>query len=114
LAQFEADGLFAEKTLNRAHFGPDSEFLTVLVKSGKQSVQMRSWHELREDSGKVVADLSGATALDGRRRLEVLRKSPSDYLFFRFVWSEARARLAELIPSGGTRTAGKPVMTAAS
>src|SRR5262249_28647215 len=45
LARFENDGLFADEKLNQARFGPDSEFITVLVKAGKRQVKMESWHE---------------------------------------------------------------------
>ena len=61
---------------------------------------------------QLVADQHGAAVLDGRRRLDVLRKSPADYLFYRFVWSETRSRLADLIPAESTATGGKPVMKA--
>jgi hypothetical protein len=84
LTRFDQDGLFANKGLNDAHFGPDSQFTTILVKSGKKKVEMSSWHELMEDSDKLVADHHGAGFLDGRRRLDVRRKAPAEYLFFRF------------------------------
>src|ERR1700722_16943412 len=35
IARFANDGLFADKKLNQANWGPDSEFNTVLIKSGK-------------------------------------------------------------------------------
>jgi hypothetical protein len=73
---------------------------------------MSSWHDLMEESDKLVADHHGATVLDDRRRLDVLRKAPADYLFYRFVWSETRSRLADLIPAESTAIAGKPVMKA--
>jgi hypothetical protein len=112
LARFDKDGLFADDKLNRAHFGPDSQFITVLIKSGKKQVRMQSWHELFEASNNFVADRSGAALLGGRRRLDVLRKAPADYLFYRFVWSETRAKLTDLIPSESTGSAGKPFMKA--
>ncbi len=112
LSRFEKDGLFADKKLNDANFGPDSQFTTLFIKSGKKQVKMCSWHELMEDSDKLVADDHGAAVLDGRRRLDVLRKTPADYLFYRFVWSETRSRLADLIPAESTATGGKPVMKA--
>jgi hypothetical protein len=83
LWRFEKDGLFADKKLNDANFGPDSQFTTLFIKSGKKQVKMCSWHELMEDSDKLVADDHGAAILDGRRRLDVLRKAPADYLFYR-------------------------------
>jgi hypothetical protein len=112
LARFDKDGLFADENLNRANFGPDSQFITMLIKSGKKQVKMQSWHELFEDSDGFVADDKGASTLDGRRRLDVLRKASSDYLFFRFVWSETRAKLTDLIPGESTASAGKPFMEA--
>jgi hypothetical protein len=110
LARFGTDGLFADDKLNQAHFGPDSAFISVLIKSGKKQVKMRSWHELFEASDKLVVTSHGVESPDNPRRLEVLRKEPADYLFFRFVWSETRSRLTDLIPSKGTASADKPVM----
>ena len=80
LSRFDKDGLFADERLNDAKFGPDSRFTTLFIKSGKKQVKMSSWHELMEKSDKLVADHHGAAVLDGRRRLDVLRKTPADYL----------------------------------
>jgi hypothetical protein len=110
LVRSENDGLFADEKLNQAHFGPDSQFITLLVKSGKKQVKMQSWHELFEGSDKVVVDHRGAVALEGRRRLDELRKAPAEYLFFRTVWSETRTRLSDLIPVESDVSTGKPVM----
>lgn len=113
LARFEKDGLFADDKLNQPHFGPDSEFTTVLVKSGKRQVKMQSWHdELFVEPDGPVAGARGLEAPGARRRLDLLREQPADYLFFRVVWSETRAKLADLIPAEGTPTDGKPVMEA--
>ena len=73
-------------------------------------VKMRSWHELFEESDKVVVDHRGVAALDGRRRLDVLREAPAEYLFFRTVWSDTRGRLNDLLPTESSASAGKPVM----
>jgi hypothetical protein len=110
LKQFEAVGLFADEKLNRGHFGPDSQYTTVHIKSGNRQVKMQSWHELFEMSDNLVADQHGVSVLEGRRRLEVLRKVPADYLFFRFVWSETRLKLSNLIPIESVATSGRPVM----
>jgi hypothetical protein len=112
LARFDKDGLFANERLNDANFGPDSQFTTLFIKFGKKQVKMCSWHELMEESAELVADHHGASVLDGRRRLDVLRRTPADYLFYRFVWSETRSRLAGLIPAESTAISGKPVMKA--
>lgn len=110
LSGLEHDGLFADKKLNNAHFGPDSNFTTLLVKSGKKDVKMQSWHERSEANGKAIADSHGASGLNGQRRLDVLRKEPADYLHYRLVWSETRGKLTDLIPNVGTPVSGKTVM----
>ncbi|HEV7998347.1 MAG TPA: hypothetical protein VGP63_00615 [Planctomycetaceae bacterium] len=107
IARFENDGLFADGKLNDAHWGPDSEFITVLVKSGKRKVDMSSWHELFEANGGLVTS-AGVLLSEKRPRLEVLRKEPADYLFYRMVWSETRTSIAALIPSAGQPTTGSP------
>lgn len=112
LKRFENEGLFADEKLSQAHFGPDAQFITVHIKSGKKQVKMHSWHEHLEISDNVVADHRGAVALQGRRRLDELRKAPAEYLFFRTVWSETRTRLSDLIQGEGSASSGKPVMKA--
>jgi hypothetical protein len=112
LSRLEKDGFFADAKLNDANFGPDSQFTTMFIKSGKKQVKMCSWHELMEDSDTLVVDNHGAAILNGRRRLDELRKAPAHYLFYRFVWSETRSRLADLVPAESTATGGKPVMKA--
>ncbi len=112
LTRFEQDGLFADKRLNDAQVGPDSQFTTVFIKSGKKQVEMSSWHELYEEPGKSVVDHNGVSGLGGRLRLDVLRRAPADYLFYRVVWSETRNKLVDLIPAESTAIAGKPVMKA--
>jgi hypothetical protein len=154
LASFGKDGLFADKNLNRAYWGPDSEFIKVYIKSGKNEVEMESWHELvevrgdvatsagarllnmekflRSSKGKAATTAPRATppivrhfiyapnqgthrplvTFDDDRRLAILRKEPADYLYFRFVWSETRGKLADLIPSDSKPSKGKPEMKA--
>ena len=106
LSEFERDGLFANKKLNDAHFGPDSHFTTLAVRSGKNEVKMQSWHERFEANGKTVASSHGVSGLDGKSRLELLSKEPADYLYFRFVWSETRGKLMDLIPIDGKQVDG--------
>jgi hypothetical protein len=113
LSRFETDGLFGDDSLNDPHFAPDSACITVFIKSGKKQVKMQSWHELGEASGRLVGTSRGESPLDGgTRRLEVLRKEPAEFLYFRLVWSETRGKLADLIPGESKPLAGKPVMKA--
>jgi hypothetical protein len=112
IQQFDKDGLFDDSKLNQSNFGPDSQFITLFIKAGRKSVKMGSWHELFEDSGKLVVDHNGVSSLEGRRRLDILRKAPADYLFFRLVWSETRAKITDLIPAEKKKSIGKPMMKA--
>ena len=109
LAGFDRDGLFADKRLNERHTHFHVPNLTILIRSGPQQVRMVSCHELFEDDRRLVDDGLGVRSLpQGRRRLEVLREAKADYLFFRFVWSQTRGKLIDLIPAEGTPTEGKP------
>lgn len=110
LSNLERDGLFAEKSLAKSIFGPDSRFTTILIRSGKKKIEMRSWHELYESQGKVVAVAHGLTGLEGQSLFEALKGQPSDYLLFRLVWTDIRARAAEFVPSGGKPVNGEAVM----
>ena len=112
VTRFERDGLFDDDALNRAQFGPDSQFLTILFKSGEKTLKMQSWHELAEQSERVVGTSSGLLFLEGQNRLEVLRKEPAEYLFYRMVWSETRTKLADLLPRTGIPSKGKPTQKA--
>jgi hypothetical protein len=112
LSRLERDGFFADPKLSRSHFGPDAQFTTILVKSGKKQLKMQSWHELFEAGGKVVATKAGLVALEGRSRLAVLRKEPADYLHFRLAWSELRDSTSGLILSESKPIKGKLLMEA--
>jgi hypothetical protein len=112
LARFETDGLFDDRELTHARYGPDSAFLSVSVKAGKRAVTLSSWHELGEESDKIVGTDGGLSPLGDRRRLDVLRKEPAEHLFYRMVWAETRTRLDALLPATGRPTAGGPVNAA--
>src|SRR5262245_26905504 len=112
LKRVESDGLFADKKSRWSHFGPDSRFTTILLKSGKDSITMQSWHELGEAGGGWAGTDGGLTMLDGKRRLDVIRKSSAEFLYFRFVWAETRGRLNDLMPAESQPTSGRPVMKA--
>lgn len=111
ISRLEHDGIFSDKSLNNANFGPDSVFTTLLVRSGKKELRMQSWHEVSEADGGARAGRRGVSGLGGQRRLEALREEPADYLYYRFVWSETRGRLIDFIPNDGKRVSGKMVTT---
>jgi hypothetical protein len=94
-AGFERDELFSIGSVNAPRLSIDTQFIELLVKAGKHKLSMRSSHEL-----------------EGRNRPDDLRKESAEHLFYRLVWSETRASLAELIPNSGKVSTGKPVMKA--
>lgn len=100
LSGYEEDGLFEIDALTRAHLGPDSEFTTMILKANGKQLEMRSWHELMESSGRSIVRKVGVVSSTSPR-LRVLQDEPNDYLFYRFVWTEIRARALELIPTSG-------------
>jgi hypothetical protein len=107
LSRLERDGFFANERLSRGHFGPDSQFTTILVRSGKKQLKMASWHELSEAGGTVVATGAGLVPLAGRSRLAVLARESAEYLHYRLAWGELRAGASGLIPSESKRVEGK-------
>jgi len=112
LERVERDGVFHDKRLAQACFGPDSQFTTILVKKATRQLQMDSWHELAEAGGGVVAHSCALTPLSNERRLEMVRKESPEYLYYRVVWGELRSLASSLIPSGSHPVAGHVLMKA--
>jgi hypothetical protein len=98
LAKLAADGLLNDEALRTPQFGPDASTTIIVAKSKFGDTMMQSWHELYEANGKVVATERGLTPLDGRSRLDALRKASSAYLVYRLAWNELRLGAASLIP----------------
>ena len=107
LARF-ADGFFAKKEIWAT--GPGSDSIRLIAKTGKSRFQAAAWHELFEADGKLMMKSGSIATLDGEPRLQALRKEPSEWLFFRAVWNDARLRLASLVPESGEPCAGEAFM----
>ncbi len=107
LARAKEDGVFRDESLGQGRFGPDSKFTAIFLKAANQQLLMRSWHELYEQTGKVVAKSAGLTPLDGSDRLGVLRHEPAEYLYYRMVWSELRSRAFSLLPTESRPVTGE-------
>ncbi len=110
LSRFDEDSLFDIDVLSHPHFGPDTEFTTIVLNSSGKQLKMESSHELVEEKGGIVREY-GTVFSDKRPRFEVLREEPNDYLFYRFVWAEIRARALSLIPTCGDTIHGEVVVT---
>jgi hypothetical protein len=106
LDDLEKRGIFKDRSLRRLHFGPDADFTAIVVADSKRWLDMGSWHELFEESPKMVATDHGVEALEGRDRAKVLTSQPESYRNYRKAWSDAKATLLGLIPPEG-KDAGK-------
>jgi len=106
LSRLKRDGVFADKRLSRAHFGPDSKFTVIYVRSGKQQLNMESWHELYEAGGGLVATSLGLEPLSGRNLEDVLRNEPKDYRNYRATWTRIRYLIWALLPKEGAPVQG--------
>lgn len=112
LRRLESEGLFKIRELNRGHYGPNSSYTTILVRSGKDEVKMSSWHDMAEAGGKLVATAEGIRPLEERTLLEVLSTDSKDYLYFRMVWSDLRRRFESVLPLEGDKTEGRAIQKA--
>ncbi len=113
LEQVERDGVFRDKRLAQPCFGPDSSFTTILFRKAPRELKMESWHDLAEVDGHVIARSCALTPLGrNERRLELLKKEPAEYLYYRVVWGELRALASSLIPSVNRPATGELVMKA--
>jgi hypothetical protein len=93
VTRLKQDGIFSDSRLRRSYYGPDSEFTTILLRSEKKRVEMRSWHELLEASGQ-------AAGFNGEK----------DFLHFRKVWDQTRTAFASLASGGGRQIKGELLM----
>lgn len=83
------------------HFGPDSDYHSFRIRSGKKQVELLSWHELFEANPNLIATSQGITSLDGEEREDVLKADAKEYQEFRKLWSEIRDFTKSLIPREG-------------
>ncbi|HSF15814.1 MAG TPA: hypothetical protein VLK65_09695 [Vicinamibacteria bacterium] len=110
LVRLDEDGIFDIEELARPQLGPDSPFTSILLKHREKRLELRSWHELHEAGRAGIATGRGIVAREGRPRLDVLRSDTPEYLFFRLVWAELRARASSLIPKSGDIVDGDVVI----
>jgi hypothetical protein len=108
LSTFEKRGAFEKENFRSARIVPDSEHVTIFMRYNNKEISIMSYHELFESGGEtVVVPRDGAKALDGVKLYDALRTQSSEYLLFRMIWNEIRARSAELVPSGDKSTKGQ-------
>lgn len=112
LKRFQSDGLYSDEIHKQSQFPIDSAFVTILIRYGNQKAELQSAHELEENHDWIAAQQKKAPVLRENRRMNGLRKLPPDQLLFRFVWADARLRMADLLPTDSTISQGSPVMKA--
>ena len=105
IQRMDRDGYFSSESLSQAKFGPDSQFTSMLIKNKNQKLEMQSWHELYERSGKIVCTSRGATALKGKR-LASLSTDKIEYVHYRLAWAELRLMINQLLPANGESVDG--------
>ncbi|WP_193215146.1 hypothetical protein [Luteolibacter marinus] len=107
LASMEKKGLFKKDADFLNHLGPDASYHSIVVRQGRKSAELSSWHECFEANPKLVATSHGITSLDGARREEVLRGDTPEYREFRGLWESIRRFGRELTSHGGEPWNGK-------
>jgi len=103
LTRMEKEGVFKKGDDFLNHVGPDASFHRIHLLKGKQHVELVSWHEVYEESPKVVATAHGLVYLqdgDTREKIEKEYNTP-DYEAFRRLWREVRNFAGGLIPKEG-------------
>lgn len=101
LARLEKEQVFRKNEDFLVHLGPDASYHTLRLRSGKQQVELSSWHELFEENPKLIATSHGIEPLDGRKRDEVLRADTKEYQAFRQLWHDIRSFTKGLVPKEG-------------
>ena len=67
----------------RIHYGPDSGFTQIELWKDGEKLVVGSWHTAEAGNPKIVATAHGLTALDGRKKSDVLAEQPAKYRRFR-------------------------------
>lgn len=73
---------------HRMMFGPDSGYISIKLINGKDEIHLASWHPLYEANPKLVVTSHGVTALDGRKREDVLKADKAWYQDMRRIFDE--------------------------
>jgi hypothetical protein len=107
LVRLDADGYFDDAGLAGVRRGYDEGATTLAAKSGKKSLLMQSSHELYGAHGRSITTDVGLESLGGQKKLEVMKRTPASYLYYRLAWSEFRNQMLELIPSDGQPVKGR-------
>lgn len=111
LKQLTVEKQFTDNSYQRSHFGPDSQFTTILVKAKSRKLALSSWHELEESEHLIATDV-GLEPLGDRKREDVAKQFSPAYKRFRATWSSLRSRILALKPSERAPAVGKVRMRA--
>ena len=67
----------------RINYGPDSSFTQIELRHKGEKLLVGSWHTVEAQNPKIVATAHGLTALEGRKKADVLAEQPAKYRRFR-------------------------------
>jgi hypothetical protein len=104
VSQLAEQKIFDDPVRDDLYFGPDATYTTLAICDGRHRLNMSSWHEHFERSGKSVALARGVTALNGRDLDELIAQEPEEYQRFRDVWKTVRSSLMSILPEAGMPT----------
>ncbi len=62
------------------NFGPDAQFHEIVIQHDGERLCLRSWHQIYERPGKVVATSRGLESLNGRTVAEALKNDDPAYV----------------------------------
>ena len=110
IADIDDDGYFRDTTLERANFGPDSRFATILVSSKDHKLKMQSFHELLDHSSLEKTAMSDKSRTFFETKLGKLSQSNADELYYRLAWAELRLRFWKVIPEDSKSEHGQVVV----
>jgi hypothetical protein len=82
------------------YLGPDSSWTTIAVRSDECLVYWKSWHELMESSGKLVAVDGSIRGLKSGETVEQVRKDECSKEYQNFIrrWDEIKTLMLESAP----------------
>ncbi len=111
LAAFEKAAVFDKNSFRHSWTGPDSSSHSIWLRRGDRNTRIDTWHELFEENPNLVAVNGGITALEGRKREDVIAKDTKEFQAFRKLWTNLRTETSSLIPKEGKPFAGPLKLT---
>ena len=101
LTKFEKARVFEEHSFRHSWFGPDSTYHSIWLRRGDKHTRVQSWHESFEANPNLVVINGGVTALNGRKREDVITSDTEEFQAFRKLWIKLRTSINDLTTKKG-------------